>query len=538
MFEPCRTSIIFITSLILGIVASHTSARIPPDAYPATPNQVYAAGGACTFYSSNGAVLMSVDSAEAQSSCSPALAAWVKVTPTSGGYKEFPRYTSEPMQVDAERKIEPIAWNADTIYDEYVLLDGIGASANLLLDPTKILRVTNYDGSVVYNQGEDYALDGRTLTQLSQRVSSTVASLPGKKRDGSPDGLVNTAHTSWTRVTYVVSRDIIWEQEFLSQFFPPRVGHPLPNIERILYGERRLTIQALGMGITSGMHVSGSIADEMNLPAAAPYMRGYCELFAEVLQQYGFDVKLFNSSCSGKTVKWAADHIVPLAAPNKPDLIILDMGMTDMLAETTPEQFRQGLQRCIDSIRMHLPRVSVLLIANMIPDTAGAGAPKEGAARMRSFLQEIRDVVSKNYTNASNVSMIDVTSLSQAVYERKGARSCLANSLYPNDYFTSWIGQGITHELTGGVTSVPDKRRNAINIQQRGNTVTISGDLPVASGTITVVDLRGSVVFRASLDASKAEQIITMPSLPRGAYAITVESARKVIAQTVYLVWL
>jgi CheY-like chemotaxis protein len=292
------------------------------------------------------------------------------------------------------------------------------------------------------------------------------------------------------------------------------------------------------MGITSGMHVSGSIADEMNLPAAAPYMRGYCELFAEVLQQYGFDVKLFNSSCSGKTVKWAADHIVPLAAPNKPDLIILDMGMTDMLAETTPEQFRQGLQRCIDSIRMHLPRVSVLLIANMIPDTAGAGAPKEGAARMRSFLQEIRDVVSKNYTNSSNVSMIDVTSLSQAVYDRKGARSCLANSLHPNDYFTSWIGQGITHELTGGVTSVPDKRRNAINIQQRGNTVTISGDLPVASGTITVVDLRGSVVFKASLDASAAEHIITMPSLPRGAYAITVESARKAIAQTVYLVWL
>lgn len=537
MFTRRKTAVLCLVSIISGIVASRASAQMPDDAFPATPNQVYSAGGACTFYSATGEVLMSVDSAEAQKSCSPALAAWVKVTPTSAGYREFPRYTSKPMQVDAQRMIQPIVWDADTIHDEYVLLDGVGASANLLLDPVKIVRVSNYDGSVIYNQGEDFAVTGRTLTQLSQRVSSTVALVPGKKKDGSPNGLVNTAHTSWTRVTYVVARDVFWEQDFLNQYFPPRAGHPLPNIERILYGERRLTIQAVGMGITSGMHVSGSTGDEINFPPTAPYLRGYCELFAQALQKYGYDVKLYNSSCSGKTIKWAADHIVPLAVPNKPDLIILDMGLTDMVGETTPEQFRLGLQRCIDSVRTHLPRVSFLIIANMIPDTAGAGAPSEGAARMRSFLQQIRDFAWKNSTNSSNVSMIDVTSLSQAVYERKGARSCLANSLHPNDYFTLWIAQGITHELTGMVTSVADVRRSTFHVQQRGNTVSITGDLPVVSGAVTVVDLRGSVVYRAPLDTSTPEHIITMPLLPRGVYAITVESAGKAIAQSTYLAW-
>jgi lysophospholipase L1-like esterase len=532
------TSIISVLTFIIGIAASHVSAQIPSDAFPATPNQTYYAGGACTFYSATGDVLMSVNAAEAQWSCSPARAAWAKVTPTSGGYYEFPRFTTKPMQVDAERMIEPFAWGTDTIYDEYVLLDGVGAKADLLFDPTTIVRVTNYDGSLTYNLGGDYGIEGRTLTQKSQRVSSTVAVTPGKRGNGSPNGLVNTAHTSWTRVTYTVARDVFWDQEFLTRYFPPRAGHPLPNIERILYGERRLAIQAVGMSITSGQNVSGSIGDERNFPATAPYMRGYCELFTEVLKKYGYDVNLYNSSCGGKTIKWAADYIVPLAVPNKPDLVILDMGMNDIWGQTSPQQFRQHMQRCIDSVRAHLPKVSFLIIANMIPDTAGAGAPSNGAAIMRSFLQEIRDVVQQNDNQTSNVSMIDVTSLSQAVYSRKGAKSCLANSLHPNDYFARWIAQGITHELTGGVTSVADVRRSNVIVQQRGYTVSITGDLPVVAGTVTVVDLRGSVVYQASFDAGTAEHVITMPLLARGVYAITVESAGKVIAQSTYQVWL
>jgi hypothetical protein len=195
------------------------------------------------------------------------------------------------------------------------------------------------------------------------------------------------------------------------------------------------------------------------------------------------------------------------------------------------------MQRCIDSVHAHLPKVSFLIIANMIPDTAGIGAPSNGAAIMRSFLQEIRDVVQQNDNQTSNVSMIDVTSLSQAVYSRKGAKSCLANSLHPNDYFARWIAQGITHELTGGVTSVADVRRSNVIVQQRGYTVSITGDLPVVAGTVTVVDLRGSVVYQASFDASTAEHVITMPLLSRGVYAITVESAGKAIAQSTYQVW-
>jgi hypothetical protein len=39
--------------------------------------------------------------------------------------------------------------------------------------------------------------------------------------------------------------------------------------------------------------------------------------------------------------------------------------------------------------------------------------------------------------------MLDMTTLSDAIYRRKKARDCIANPLHPNDYLARWYAQGM-----------------------------------------------------------------------------------------------
>lgn len=497
----------------------HVAAQIPAGSVPATPSTMYYAGGSCAFYSSTGALLMSVNAAEAQWSCSPARAAWAYVTPTSGGYYEFPSYTTEPMREERWKLLSSFFLPTnDTIYSEYVLLDGIGSTAPLLYQPRSIVRIDNYDGSVVYTVGSDVTVEGRMIKQQSARVSSTVSVAPGKRGNGSPNGLMNTSHTSWTRVTYVPDRSTWTVPESV---FPPRTVHPLPGVEGILARREPLTIQAVGMSITSGHNVSGGLVDQRNFPPAAPYMRGYCELLADELHAQGRSaVTLHNSSCSGKTIEWAANYIVPLAVPNAPDLIILDMGMNDIWGQTTPAQFRRNAQRCIDSVRKHLPNTEFLLLANMIPDTAGAGAPRDGAAILRAFAAELRSL-----TTQRGVAMLDMTTLSEAVFARKGVESCLANALHPNDYFARWYAQALLAFIESPATSV-DQVRDVTNLTVREDVdaVALSGLPAGCRGTMSLIDLRGTIIHQTSIDALNNESTrIRIPQLSAGLYMIVVE---------------
>jgi hypothetical protein len=80
---------------VMGCMLSIPGIAQPPaGAVAAKPNIIYYAGGKCDFYDANSNLLLSVDAAEAGWSATPAKAAWVVVTPTSGGYYEFPNYSS------------------------------------------------------------------------------------------------------------------------------------------------------------------------------------------------------------------------------------------------------------------------------------------------------------------------------------------------------------------------------------------------------------------------------------------------------------
>ena len=168
-FNQYRNISLFLMGLLLVIPAV---AQPPAGAVAAKPNIIYYAGGKCDFYDANSNLLLSVDAAEAGWSATPAKAVWVVVSPTSGGYYEFPNYSSNAPTCSTREYLQPF-WKSDTIFSELVLLSGVNSTANLMFKAKQVLKVTNYDFSKSFVLNTDYSVSGKTVTQKSSAVSTT-----------------------------------------------------------------------------------------------------------------------------------------------------------------------------------------------------------------------------------------------------------------------------------------------------------------------------------------------------------------------------
>lgn len=423
----------FLLVLFPALLPVHAIAQCvpPPGAVAANAHTIYYAGGSCTFYDSLCNPLLTVPSSEAIWSCAPAKARWVVVSPLSGGYYEFPNYSNQPQEINFRAYLQPM-WQSDTIVNELVLLTGINSSARLMFRPAQILSVKNYDGSKIFVQGTDYAINGNTITQLSSKVSETYAAQAGS-------GLWNTQHSSWTNITYIPDRSD-WAGNGLFGFR----GDQLPNTMAKLQQQQPLVVQALGMSLTAGLNVSGFAGDPNNFTPDAPYMHSYIELFGEALRRhFGTSVTVYNSSCGGKTAAWADQYCQAMVNPNQPDLVIIDMGMNDIWA-TTNNSFKTSIQNCIQKIKAACPQAEFILLGNMLPDITGMGAPANGAAKMYGFLDQLKSLESPG------VICFDMTTASDTIYRRKGAIHCTANALHPNDYMARWYAQGLSALLITG----------------------------------------------------------------------------------------
>lgn len=486
-----------VTLLIFLVASGVMSAQVPSGAVAANPNVVYYAGGRCAFYDAAGTKLLDVDAAEAVWSCSPAKAAWAVVTPKSGGYYEFPNYTGTFPNVDHRQMMKPF-WSGDTIYREAVVLSGPNTASVLLYPPKQILSVTNYNGSVAYEQGADYTIAGRAITQRSVRPSATYVAKQGVRGNGTPNGLINIAATSWTYVTYVPDRSDwnpieLWNSSSIAI---------LPRTRMLLQQRKPLTVQALGMSLTAGLNVSGFAGDPKNFPPTDPYMRGYVDMFCEELRmRYGSDVTMFNSSCGGKTIAWAEKYCEALVNPNQPDLVLIDMGMNDIWGTTTGAAFRASMSATIQKIKSGCPNAEFILIGNMLPDVTAPGAPSDGETWMYEFLRQM------NALATSGIAVFDMTTMSDTLYARKGPACFTSNSLHPNDYMARWYAQGLSALVDKVVTNVAEEPSET----PRDPLLTVYPQPATSDVTISVQGLQTAVPLQATIRSSAGELVSTVP---------------------------
>jgi lysophospholipase L1-like esterase len=205
------------------------------------------------------------------------------------------------------------------------------------------------------------------------------------------------------------------------------------------------------MSLTAGLNVSGFAGDLNHFTPTTPYMHSYIDLFSQELQQrFGTSITTYNSSCGGKTAAWADQYCTAMVNPNNPDLVIIDMGMNDIWG-TSNAAFRASIQSCMTKIKSACPQVEFILLSNMFPDVASPGAPSNGDDLMYGFLDQLKSLESPG------VVCLDMTTVSDSIYNRKGAVHCTSNSLHPNDYMARWYAQGLLSIFGPGNASVGGK---------------------------------------------------------------------------------
>jgi GDSL-like Lipase/Acylhydrolase family len=337
-----------------------------------------------------------------------------------------PRTKHEPS-CNLDQYLKPF-WESDTAYDEAVLLyaeNGHLPSGKLLDTPFLILSVKSFDLLNTFLPGRDYSIEAN---RIIMNPSSKMPFRSDTSFDRKTDLAWFNLQSQWIVVSYLhkVSRN---------GPFPIYKGDKTPRTMAKLRTGSGLRIVAYGMSITRGMDVSG-------YDTVAPFMPSYIDLFAYRLKKiFGYsNIDLFNAGLPGASVDWGAKYANNYINPLHPDLVILDFGMNDFW-RLTPDQFAGYIKSIMDSVSKENPQVEFLLISNMLFDPdyiVDSDKYKDW------YLSNIKGYNSKlRQLEKTGVISLDMTSLSDWIYQHKKAKDCLTNPLHPNDYLARWYAQGM-----------------------------------------------------------------------------------------------
>lgn len=334
-----------------------------------------------------------------------------------------------------QRYLKPF-WFSDTIYNETVLLYSVAgglAGGRLLFQPDRILSVRNYGLDTTYREGSDYRVMGRAITRREgSRMPWVADTMFERKKDLAWYDL----QSRWVVVTYT-------HHDKWGGIIPADNGGQLPRTMGALRkpteggaaAPKEVRIVAYGMSITRGFNVSG-------YDGVAPYMPSYMDLFVRGLRSRypGTPVRLYNAGLPGSTVAWGAQYVQQYVNPLHPDLVVVDFGMNDFW-RMPPAEFGDSVRSIIRQVRAARPMAEFLLLANMKFDPDYVLDSDSNKAFYTGNLAGYRDMLHE--MEGPGVVMLDMTTLSDAIYRRKKAKDCVVNPLHPNDYLARWYAQGM-----------------------------------------------------------------------------------------------
>jgi hypothetical protein len=320
-------------------------------------------------------------------------------------------------------------WKGDTIYNETVLLyseNGREGSGRLLYEPTSILSVKSFDLKTEYKRGLDYIIKHDSITR---NAGSNMPFRTDSSFDRKNDLAWFNLQSAWVLVTYT-------HKEKWDQFIPSYKGYLLPKTIAKLKSKSAIKIIAFGMSITRGLDVS-------SYDMVSPFMPGYNDLFVRELRKiYRYkDILMYNAGLPGALVSWGADYADKYLNPLKPDLVIIDFGMNDFW-RYKPEEFKGYIETIISKVKKGNPNTEFLLLSNMDFDPDYILDSDKNKTYYVSNMQGYKKVL--NEMEKKGIINLDMTSLSDLIYQRKKAKDCIANPLHPNDYLARWYAQAMS----------------------------------------------------------------------------------------------
>jgi lysophospholipase L1-like esterase len=320
-------------------------------------------------------------------------------------------------------------WQTNRIEAEPVTFvgeHGTPAAASLLMPATRIERISDAAGQIVYKPGTDYDLtpDGQVLRPAGSTMPLiTPAQLypPPESKHAYPKHVTRDCwmmhdeaglwHRSQPRVTYTHHR---WDGPT-----PAGQAANLPGTHAKLRQGGPLRVALFGDSISAGYNASS----HMDLPPHEPDWG--TRVVQRLRERYKADLVYHNESVGGQATPWAVQEIGRVTR-HEPDLAILAWGMNDASGRRDPATYRQLIEQQMDALRQANAEVEFVLVATMLgnPDWLHAAPDLYPAYR-----DELAKLVSPG------VALADVTTFWTWMCSRKKWIDMTGNGVnHPNDF--------------------------------------------------------------------------------------------------------
>jgi acyl-CoA thioesterase-1 len=303
------------------------------------------------------------------------------------------------------------------------------AAARLLFVPSKILSLSNVNGTTDFVEGTDYTWkpgsDLLTLTPGSRIPFKTQAEMHppigspqsiGKTQDGKAslffEGNGPTFQDLQPLATY--DHSAAW-----TGHIPASATTELARTMAKLKTKQPINIVLLGDSISTGAGASSAFHQ-------FPYQPGYGDIVADGLRfLYGGPVSVTNLSEGGQTSEWGVTMAAKVAAA-KPDLVILAFGMNDGSRRMTAATYNQNIQSIITAVRAALPQTDFILVATMTANQDwDMSAPALYSEYLEGFLR----------AKQPGIAVADLTTTWRDLLKVKKFSDITANGVnHPNDF--------------------------------------------------------------------------------------------------------
>jgi lysophospholipase L1-like esterase len=405
-------------------------------------------------------------------------------------------------------------WQADTIFNETVLLyqttNDTAPNGKLLFMPEKIIGINNFGQENNFLEGKDFIIKDRNIIKINPAMLSVKnEDLDHKNYNW------NELQSKWVTVNYIPEKNSWKGPDF------PYKGDNMPKTMRKLKTGNGITIVAIGMSITRGMNVS-------SYDQVTPFMPNYINLFAnELKKKYDCqDFQVVNAGMPGSNSEWLSSYADRYVNPYNPDLVIIDMGMNDFWS-IDAKNYKSNIQTAIDRIKAGCPDAEFLLISNMLfdKDYITDGTLDGYFKRLRDYNKSLQSMESVGIIN------LDMTTVSDTIYQLKKPKDCLTNPLHPNDYMARWYAQGMvalfdTSNIQNPV-NINEKYSGHFSFEISPNPVEnrlFSVIIPLLdsnSGTeLTIFDIKGRCIYRSIQDSVQKEYFISTLKMDQGLFLV------------------
>ena len=347
-------------------------------------------------------------------------------------------------------------WYTREIYNEPVLFVGEEGEATLMYEPSEVHSVQNSFLSMMYEEGKDYVIEGRTIRRVKGGNAPYIAVDDYfMKEPNHPEVVIEadpkktdipfseTRYLPYGEGTTFTSRQVVITyrtDEVFNGTIPQYQPEKLTNFLTKLQNKEELRIMVYGDSVAAGCNASGtSYGGNVN-----PYMPTAPELVKLYLEKnYDAKITLGNKAVGGWKVRDCINNYNGLLKDEKIDLLILRIGGND--SDSNMDKYLSEITQLLDLFFADHPEANVILQTPELPNQQ---------SMWTGCLNELEDWAIEavnGHSFSEQIAVAPVQTFTNWLEARgKRTRDWLSNNInHPNDFIIRYFAQVILKVMLG-----------------------------------------------------------------------------------------